>query len=182
MGWPWLSWPPGCCRHSCLRWSTLSWTWRPTSQCRPPSMTCLNILIGKLLFSTSNIVVPVQTPEEQADTRWQHPQVPRVLPDKARAVPREHVHTKPGDQKTKRSAGAANIITYKSHLIITWQGPAPNMARKGHRLSAITSSNNSSGESSPENNNYLRVSALFGNRWVIVQIYVDKVSQSTPKN
>ena len=50
------------------------------------------------------------------------------------------------------------------------QGPAAYSVLKGQRLSAITSSNNSSGETSPENNNYLRVSALFGNRCGIVQI------------
>jgi hypothetical protein len=38
---------------------------------------------------------------------------------------------------------------------------------KSSRLTAISSSNNSSGDSSPENNNYLRVSALFGNRLVM---------------
>ena len=55
-------------------------------------------------------------------------------------------------------------------LNIPVQGPAAYSALKGQRLSAITSSNNSSGETSPENNNYLRVSALFGNRFSIVQI------------
>ena len=55
-------------------------------------------------------------------------------------------------------------------LNIPVQGPAAYSALKGQRLSAITSSNNSSGETSPENNNYLRVSALFGNRWGLAQI------------
>ena len=50
------------------------------------------------------------------------------------------------------------------------QGLAAYSILKGQRLSAITSSSNSSGETSPENNNYLRVSALFGNRWSLVQI------------
>ena len=44
------------------------------------------------------------------------------------------------------------------------QGPVMNQTKPGSRLTAITSANNSSGESSPENTNYLRVSALFGNR------------------
>ena len=45
------------------------------------------------------------------------------------------------------------------------QGPALNTSLKSYnRLAAISSSPHSSGESSPENNNYLRVSALFGNR------------------
>ena len=41
-----------------------------------------------------------------------------------------------------------------------------NLSMKSSRLTAITSTNNSSGESSPENTNYLRVSALFGNRFL----------------
>ena len=59
-------------------------------------------------------------------------------------------------------------------LKMIMQGPAAYSALKGQRLSAITSSNNSSGETSPENNNYLRVSALFGNRWSLVQLMLSK--------
>ena len=57
-----------------------------------------------------------------------------------------------------------NLLKVMNKFMEQIQGPSPNLMMKGHRLSAITSSNNSSGESSPENNNYLRVSALFGNR------------------
>ena len=46
------------------------------------------------------------------------------------------------------------------------QGAVMNQTKPGSRLTAITSANNSSGESSPENTNYLRVSALFGNRYI----------------
>ena len=44
------------------------------------------------------------------------------------------------------------------------QGPALNTSLKSYNRLAAISSPHSSGESSPENNNYLRVSALFGNR------------------
>ena len=54
-------------------------------------------------------------------------------------------------------------LYYSSHLVV-FQGPALNNSLKSYRFTAITSANNSSGDSSPENSNYLRVSALFGNR------------------
>ena len=46
------------------------------------------------------------------------------------------------------------------------QGPMSSHSSALSRLSAI-SSTNSSGDTSPENSNYLRVSALFGNRSVL---------------
>jgi len=59
------------------------------------------------------------------------------------------------------SMSIPNLVIRRPSVV---QGPSPNAALKTYRLTAITSSNNSSAESSPENNNYLRVSALFGNR------------------
>ena len=64
-------------------------------------------------------------------------------------------------QQCGETMSIPNLVIRRPSVV---QGPAPVLPRRGPRLSAITSSNNSSGESSPENNNYLRVSALFGNR------------------